>query len=69
MNPAKIITAALFALSASTAYSGDPVLDEYGELRSYHRDWLVICEGARKGVCRADKILLAPTKHMWTQIR
>lgn len=62
MNSVKLNAAALVALWASAAFSGDWFVHKYGELRSYHGDWLAICENVGKGDCRVKQTLLAPNQ-------
>lgn len=45
-----ILVSAAFAMPAG---AGDWFLHEYEELRSYHKDWLDVCDDNGKGQCRA----------------
>jgi hypothetical protein len=51
----------LVAVIFTQPAAADPwFLHKYGELRSYHRDWLNICDDAGKGQCRAVQTYIPP---------
>lgn len=50
---------ALVLLAFTTPASAAPwFLHHFGELRSYHGDWLDVCDDAGRGPCRAVQVLL-----------
>ena len=45
--------ALLVLCSGAAAHDARPFLHEFGELRVYFKDWLVVCDDWGKGACRA----------------
>ncbi|MEC3859705.1 hypothetical protein VK792_00290 [Mesobacterium sp. TK19101] len=58
MNRAGLIAA--LVLSAAPAFAGDWFQHKFGELRSYHGDWLAVCNDAGAGPCRAVQTAVDP---------
>ncbi|MEO0637081.1 MAG: hypothetical protein AAFY73_10575 [Pseudomonadota bacterium] len=54
------LLAALLAACSTSVQAGDWFLHEFGELRSYHGDWLNVCRDKGEGDCRAVQIALKP---------
>ena len=50
--------AAILVVLASPASAAPWFLHSFGELRSYHGDWLDVCDDAGKGACRAVQTVL-----------
>ena len=56
----------MFFLAYAYGQDGKPFIHPFGELRVYYQDWLVVCEGKGKGVCRMVNIKLAtPSEHFF----
>jgi invasion protein IalB len=48
-----LLGALLFVSSGAAAHNAKPFLHEFGELRVYFHDWLVVCDDWGNGPCRA----------------
>ncbi len=49
---AVMFTGVVASLTATPATSGDWFMHKFGELRSYHGDWLAVCADSGRGACR-----------------